>query len=204
MKLKNRIKWMLMASVLLLFLSVSFSYAESFEERFAKGASSFGVQAGYGYTIDIPPGRDRTDIGFLFFFPNYQYNLTGLIGESWYQGAWSWHAETGVALDLNHDQEVSLGFSPLMLEYKFLNPKRGWAPNILGGAGFSYTDWDSIADRELAGEFQFLLHLGTGIEFFLDQGSVSLNYRFFHISNAGFKRPNVGLNSHVISLGMRF
>jgi len=186
-------------------MSPTFSQAESFSDRFAKGTSSYGVQGGFGYTIDLPPGRDRSDISFLFLFPNYQYNLTGIIGgDSWYQGALYWHHELGAAIDLNHDNEYLLGWSPLMVEYKFLDPKRGWAPNVMIGAGFSYTKWKDIADRELGSEAQFLLHAGTGLEFFLDKGSVLLNYRFFHVSNAGFKKPNIGLNAHVLSLGFRF
>lgn len=200
----NRVGLILAASVIWLVFLVPVSQAEPFAEQFDKGSSSFGLHAGYGYTIDIPPGRDRSDIGFLFFFPNYQYNLTGLIGESWTRGTLNWHVEAGFALALNRDNEYIAGFSPLMLQYKFLNPNRSWAPNILGGAGFALTDWEDTADRELGGKFQFLLHAGSGIEFFLDKGSVSLNYRFFHLSNGGIKRPNVGLNSHVFSLGLSF
>jgi hypothetical protein len=186
-------------------ISPTFSQAESFSDRFAKGTSSYGVQGGFGYTIDLPTGVDRSDISFLYFFPNYQLNLTGLIGgDSWYKGALYWHNELGVALALNHDYEYLIGWSPLMVVYKFLDPKRGWAPNVLIGAGFSYTNWPDIAERELGSELEFLLHIGTGLEFFLDKSSVSLNYRFFHISNAGFKTPNIGLNSHILTLGYRF
>jgi hypothetical protein len=196
---------LLLCGILIFLMSPDFSQAESYSERFAKGSTSFGVQGGFGYTIDLPPGRDRADISFLFLFPNFQYNLTGMIGsDSWYEGALYWHNELGVALDLNHDNEYLAGFSPLMLEYKFLDSKRGWAPNVLLGAGFAYTNWKDIASHELGSEFEFLLHAGTGLEFFLDRGSVSLNYRFFHVSNAGIKRPNIGLNAHVLSLGFRF
>jgi hypothetical protein len=186
-------------------MSPTFSQAEPFSERFAKGTSSFGVQGGFGYTIDLPPGKDRSDISFLFFFPNFQYNLTGVMGgDSWYEGALYWHNELGGALSLNHDNEFLVGWSPLILEYKFLDSKRRWAPNVMIGAGFSYTDWKDIATSELGSELEFLLHIGTGVEYFLDQGSISLNYRLFHISNAGFERPNIGLNAHVLSLGFRF
>jgi hypothetical protein len=186
-------------------MSPTFSQAEPFSDRFTKGTSSFGVQGGFGYTVELPTGQDRPDISFLFLFPNYQYNLTGLIGgDSWYGGALYWHNELGAALALNHDNEYLLGWSPLMFEYKFLDPKRSWAPNVMLGAGFSYTKWKDIAEKELGTEFQFLLHAGTGLEFFLEKASITLNYRFFHISNAGIQRPNIGLNAHVLSLGFRF
>jgi len=175
-----------------------------FTDQFKKGSDSFGIQAGLGFTENIPTGRDRTDITFLFLFPNYQYNLTGLMGSSWYQGAWNWHLEAGAATILNRDGEKLLGISPLMFQYKFLNPKRKWAPSFLLGAGASWTDWDEPANRELGGEFQFLLHGGVGLEYFLDSWSYSINYRMLHISNAGTDTPNLGLNSHVFTLGLQF
>jgi hypothetical protein len=166
-----------------------------------EGSSSFGLQAGWGFTDDIPSG-DRTDLSFLFFFPNYQRNLTGMIGESFYQGVLNWQVEAGVASILNKDGEYLIGISPLMLQYKFLDPKRSWAPNVLVGAGIALTDWDEPASEELGGEFQFLLHGGAGLEFFQDSWSYSLNYRFLHVSNGGIETPNIGLNSHIFSLGL--
>lgn len=175
-----------------------------FKDQFKKGSGSFGLQTGLGFTEDIPGGGDRTDITALFFLPNYQYNLTGLMGNSWYQGAWNWHLEAGVAHILNHNGENLLGVSPLLFQYKFLDSKRRWAPNALIGAGAAWTDWDEPANRELGGEFQFLLQGGVGLEYFLDKWSYSLNYRMLHISNANAKVPNLGLNAHVITLGLQF
>ncbi len=191
-------------AVFLMFLmfNVVTARADNFSQRFEKGSSDFGAQLGWGWTIDIPPGSDRTYLGFLFFFPNWQYNLTGLIGESWYQGAWFYHMEAGLAFS-DRDKYL-VGFSPLMTQYKFLNPERNWAPNVLIGGGFSLTNWKDVAVRELGTEFQFLLHAGAGLEFFKKESTYSINYRFFHISNAEIKSPNIGLNAHLITLGMRF
>lgn len=192
--------------VLLMIMVATPTAAEDthFADQFKKGSDSFGLQVGLGFTEDIPGGRDRTDITFLFFSPNYQYNLTGLMGSSWYQGAWNWHLEAGVATILNHDGENLLGVSPLLFQYKFLDPKRRWAPNVLLGAGVSWADWDEPADRELGGEFQFLLHGGVGLEYFLDNWSYSINYRVLHVSNAGKQIPNIGLNAHMFTLGVQF
>ena len=199
----NFIIRIIVVSVLFIAIWVQTSTAETFSERFGKGESSFGVQAGFGYTVDLPAG-DRPDISMLFIFPNYQYNISGVVGDSWYQGALYWHVEAGGAYALNHDEKFLVGFSPIMAEYKFLSPKRNWAPTILMGAGFSYTNWKDIAVDELGSGFQFLVNTGAGLEFFRDRGSFSINYRLFHISNSDIETPNVGLNAHVFSLGMRF
>jgi len=191
--------------VVFFMFNVAIAGAATFSERFDKGSSDFGVQLGWGATMDIPPGPpNRTDLGFLFFFPNWQYNLTGLIGKSsWYQGALFYHMEAGLAF-ADRDDKFLLGWSPLMVQYKFLNPNRRWAPNVLLGTGFSMTNWKDVAKRELGSEFQFLLHAGAGVEYFKKEGAYSINYRFFHVSNAGIQFPNIGLNAHVFSLGMRF
>ena len=191
-------------AVLLVF-NVTTVGAESFSQRFEKGSSDFGVQLGWGHNFNLPPGPpNRTDMGFAFFFPNWQRNLTGVIGgDSWYQGSWFYHMEAGLAF-ADRDDKFLLGWSPLMVQYKFLSPKRRWAPNILLGTGFSMTNWKDVAERELGSEFQFLLHAGAGLEYFNKDGAYSINYRLFHVSNAGIQFPNIGLNAHVFSLGMRF
>ena len=178
--------------------------ADTFSQRFEKGSSDFGAQVGWGYTFDLPPGRDRKNIGTAFIFPNWQKNLTGLIGESWYKGALFYHAEAGVAIAADRGGYTQWGFSPLMAQYKFLSPDRKWAPNILAGAGFSYGDWNDLATREIATPFEFLLHIGAGVEFYNQTGAWSVNYRLWHVSNSGIEFPNIGLNAHIFSLGKRF
>ena len=69
------------------FIHLSSTNAETFSKRFEKGSSDFGAQVGWGHTFDLPPGRDRINIGFLYFFPNWQHNVSGLIGKGWYRGA---------------------------------------------------------------------------------------------------------------------
>ena len=197
--------WVVGVIVGVILASPVFVGAQSFSDRFDKGDSSFGGQLGFGHTFNLPPGKDRTDLSFAFLFPNWQKNLTGLIAQDYYfRGALYWHVEAGMALLSHRGHEYLIGFSPLMVEYKLLNPKRKWAPTFLVGAGFSMTNWKDQADYELGSEFEFLLHAGAGVEVFRESGSYSLNYRLFHTSNAGIQRPNIGLNAHVISLGFRF
>ncbi len=187
-----------------LMFNVATAGAETLSERFKKGNSDFGAQLGWGWTVDIPPGRNRTDLGFLFFSPNWQRNLTGVIGKSsWYQGALFYHMEAGLAFS-DRDDKFLVGWSPLMVQYKFLNSRRRWAPNVLLGTGFSMTNWKDVATRELGSEFQFLLHAGAGLEYFKKKGAYSINYRLFHVSNAGIQFPNIGLNAHMFTMGIRF
>lgn len=182
---------------------------KDYADRFKKGSSELGFQAGWGRSVDIPPppgDMHRTDWQFAYFFPNYKYNLTGIVGESFYRGALLWMNEAGVAVAHHPGSGVIAGFSPLMLEYKFLQPKAQWAPHIFGGAGFSYTDWnDKDFQREIGTNFEFLLHLGAGVELYKSRmGAFSANYRFFHVSNAGIKFPNIGINANLFTVGYSF
>ena len=197
--------WVVTVALTVVIASPVFAGDQNFSDRFAKGNTSFGGELGFGHTFNLPPGKDRTDLSFAFIFSNWQKNLTGIIApDSPLQGALYWDVEGGLALLTHRDHEYLLGFSPLIAEYKFLNPERKWAPTILAGAGFSMQNWEEQADYELGSEFQFLLHGGVGVEVFRESGSYSLNYRLFHVSNAGIRSPNIGLNSHVFSLGLRF
>lgn len=174
--------------------------------RFAKGASEFGLQAGWGAAVDIPPRWPRTNWEFAFFFPNYKYNLTGIVGDSIFRGTLNWMTEAGFAEAYHPGSGYVLGFSPLMLEYKFVQPNAKITPYIFGGGGFAYTDWNEKSfQREIGTNFEFLLHAGAGAEFYKTKhGALSLNYRFFHISNAGIKFPNIGINANVVALGYSF
>lgn len=189
-----------------------------FEDRFAKGQYEFGITLGYGENFNLAPidspSDIRTQIRFAYVFPNFKYNLTGLVGKSFYRGAWYWMIEAGVAFTVVDPEQAGqpvdqaptylIGLVPLQLEYKFLNPERDWAPFFFLGAGVSWGDW-SESTRELATVFEFILQFGAGLEYFLDNGTaLNFNYRFWHLSNSNIKNPNIGINAHVFSLGYSF
>ncbi len=174
--------------------------------RFKKGAVEFGAQLGWGAAVDIPPRWPRTNWEFVYFHPNFKYNLTGLLGKSFYRGTLSWMTEAGIAASYHPSSGYVLGFSPLMVEYKFVQPKARIIPYVMTGAGFSYTDWsDKPFQREIATNFEFLLHAGAGAEFYkFKNGAFSVNYRFYHISNAGIAFPNIGINANLFTIGYSF
>lgn len=51
-----------------LMFNVATAGADNFSQRFEKGSSDFGAQLGWGWTIDIPPGPNRTDLGVFYSF----------------------------------------------------------------------------------------------------------------------------------------
>lgn len=88
------------------------------------------------------------------------------------------------------------------LRYNFV--PRGWRfiPYIQGGAGLLSTD----IDRGLVGQpFNFNLDAGAGVRYLIGrQWSLSLEYRFQHISNANLGNRNVGINSQGPILGLSY
>lgn len=194
------------------------SFASDFDSRFAKNQYEFGLTLGYGFSINLPPATgvsgQRTEIRAIHFFPNFKYNLTGIMGKSVYRGALYWVIEAGTVFSTVDPQRngqivdqaptFMLGIVPAQLEYKFLNSNRSWAPFLFAGVGGAWGDFFQGAE-EISTAFEFILQGGAGIEYFFDNGtSINFNYRLWHLSNSNIKSPNVGLNAHVFSLGFSF
>lgn len=192
--------------------------APDFLSRFKQGQTSWGFQFGYGYTFDLPPPppnvMDRTNFDFLYIFPNWKFNLTGLVGRGPWQGALYWVVEAGMVIGITDPTirgqvtdsapNYVLGLVPFQLEYKFINPNRRWVPFIFGGAGGSVTDFNRAA-TEISTQYEFILNTGGGIEYYFGNGhAISFNYHFWHLSNSGIQTPNIGLNAHVFALGFTF
>ena len=57
----------------------------------------------------------------------------------------------------------------------------------------------SLGDKHFCSAFQFGNHLGFGYRFGA-RGEFDLSYRYQHLSNAGIKLPNSGLDSKQVRL----
>ena len=73
-------------------------------------------------------------------------------------------------------------------------------PYVGGAVGFGITD---IADADASGKFQFNQQMGGGVRYFFDAATaVVLDYSYWHVSNAGIKEPNDGVNCHNFTIGL--
>ena len=189
-----------------------------FDSRFAKGQYQFGFSLGYGSSFNLSlfdaNSEERTRLRFVSFFPNFKYNLTGPMGKSIFQGALYWVVEAGFAATVtdpkrnnqvvDNSPEFLVGLVPLQLEYKFINPRRSWGPFVFAGVGVSWSKWFQETS-EIATAFEFILQVGGGIEYFLDNGSsLNLHYRLWHLSNSNIQSRNLGINAHVLNVGYSF
>jgi hypothetical protein len=78
----------------------------------------------------------------------------------------------------------------------------GVCPYFEGAIGFHYITATQMRRRVLSTNFQFGDHLGIGFRFGT-AGCLDLCYQFQHHSNASIKRPNAGINFHILRLGFR-
>jgi lipid A 3-O-deacylase len=86
-----------------------------------------------------------------------------------------------------------------MARYDFATGRR-WVPFVDIGAGPAGTD---IGLPDLGGTFEFNVQLGFGTYYFIRKNTaLSLEYRWFHISDAGITTVNNGSNTQMIEGGI--
>jgi len=84
------------------------------------------------------------------------------------------------------------------------NIARRWSPFFNLSSGPLHTNLDEKAP-ELGGHVQFLSQGGAGIQRRLNpRQSIVMEYRYFHMSNAGLTNPNHGFNGSMLSVGLRW
>ena len=97
----------------------------------------------------------------------------------------------------NPETDVEIGIS-FGLKYRYPISER-WSVYALGTVGPHLI---TVQTKDQANGFVFFNTAGAGLSFFLTKKSaVNLEYRFRHVSNAGFKEPNGGIDSHIVAFG---
>ena len=125
---------------------------------------------------------------------------------AWYLGGY-WDAglaymESGQE---HHDKNdlLDLSLTPVFRYQRDATLSSGVTPYAEAGIGPHLLSETRLGSRTLSTSFQFGSLLGVGLGFG-DNGQYELAYRFQHISNAGIKEPNDGLNLHLLRLGYSF
>ena len=94
------------------------------------------------------------------------------------------------------------GFTPTLRFQE--NTISGLSPYAELAAGFHFLSTTSVgAERRFGSSFQFGDHIGAGVRFG-DKGRYDIGYRYQHLSNAGIKEPNQGINFHLLRLRYHF
>jgi hypothetical protein len=134
--------------------------------------------------------------------PSWAMVLTDPIGWRWVRGQLMLGAEIVYIQFQEPVLTHGMGFTP---KIKWLFEGNGWLrPYVEFAGGPFYTDLAGQIPEESA-RFNFILTAGGGLSWFLTpQFAFNVGYRFHHISNAGTRYPNLGLNSSLPFGGFSF
>ncbi len=136
------------------------------------------------------------------FMPSWMMTLTDPVGNSWYRGQVSLGAEM-VYLEFREPMVThGIGFTP-RIKYTFVALDRIRPYVEFAGGPF----WTDLGGRipEQGSEFNFVLTGGVGVSWFIAPHiAFNVGYRFHHISDAGTKYPNLGLNASLPFGGFSF
>lgn len=97
----------------------------------------------------------------------------------------------------SHDGEFAL--SPLIFDYRY-DTGGALVPFVEGGEGIVLT---TLRNLDIEGPLEFSSQAGGGVHVFIHpEDAVTLAFRVRHMSNAGIKEPNRGLNTYFFSIGL--
>lgn len=175
--------------------------ADSVVPHITVGTQEIGLSAGYLLPHRLTQGHTTKQQG-VALMPSWMMTLTDPIGDSWYRGQVSIGAEVVYIQFQEPFLTHGMGFTPkikyTMVAFDRIRPYAEFA-----GGPF----WTDLAGKipEESARFNFVLTAGFGCSYFITpQVSFNVGYRFHHISNAGTRYPNIGLNSSLPFGGFSF
>ncbi len=165
------------------------------------GTQEVGLTAGYMLPHRLTQYHTTKQEGPAFM-PSWMMTITDPVGSSWYRGQVSVGAEMVYIQFQEPILTHGLGFTP-KIKYSFVALDRIRPYAEFAGGPF----WTDLAGKipEESSRFNFVLTAGFGLSYFLtDQAALNIGYRFHHISNAGTRYPNLGLNASLPFGGFSF
>jgi opacity protein-like surface antigen len=170
------------------------------EERFQTGRFEAAFNNGVLFS-PFAPANNRPTINYTITELQIGYMLSGVKGPGLLRGNFETALEGFGSAIFDGPGSFIAGVT-LWGRYNFVQPGARLIPYIQGGLGLTSTD----IDREIVGQpFNFNLNAGGGLRYFItSHWSLSLEYRYQHISNANTGSHNIGINSHGPILGLSY
>ena len=174
---------------------------DSIAPRITVGTQEIGLTAGYLLPHRLTVDHTTKQSGPAFM-PSWMMTVTDPVGDGWYRGQVSLGAEIVYIQFQEPFLTHGMGFTP-KIKYTFVAHDRFRPYAEFAGGPF----WTDLAGKipEESSQFNFVLTAGFGCSYFLTpQTALNVGYRFHHISNAGTRYPNLGLNSSLPFGGFSF
>jgi len=158
-------------------------------EGFRPCAQSITLSAGATYGLADFGTLQKHDLALASL--TYGHMLGHVWGQNnWLRGNWEFRLELFAGAQFSPSTQWIVGLTP-HLRYNFATGTR-WVPFVDGGVGVTGT---GIGDPDLSSTFEFNLQGGAGVQWFITNNvSINLEARYLHMSDAGIKQPNLGLN----------
>ena len=127
------------------------------------------------------------------------------LGSAWHIGGY-WDLALGYwsndSANRTHKSITEIGFTPV---FRLQQTRPGaLAPYLEAGIGLHLLSHTSVSpQRRFSTQFQFGDHIGLGLRFG-PRHAYDIGYRYQHLSNAGIKKPNKGIEFHQIRLQYHF
>lgn len=160
--------------------------------------SNFGLQVAVGRAIHHETTVNKYDLGLV-----WDPHLTwweiggwhfGLVGEA---HAVYWHVDGNT----QNDKIGEFGATPV---FRFEKSAGLIRPYVEAGVGLRIITHPTIAEGyTMSSAFQFADMVGVGAKFG-ERQQYQVGYRFQHLSNAGIKRPNPGIDFHQVYVQYNF
>ena len=155
------------------------------------------LRTGYGYQYKSSTRPNNYQLHPLLV--SAVVPLTDEIGPSWLRGRVEWNPELFLAMFTHPYDRPVIGVTPIQLKYT-LASEGLFRPYLLAGSGVLYAN---VNRRETRNDLNFNLNLGAGAYVRLRSGAdLILEYRHIHISNAGIREDNTGINTHTLLAGV--
>lgn len=161
-----------------------------------QGIQSYGVRAAYG-------AGERSNLQFASVLPRVSWFFPSVIDAplARYGCQAEFIVEPIVSYITNHTDTFEAGVNPLFFSLRY-DRGQSLVPFVEGGEGLLYT---ALQGEHLGGNFQFSSQGGGGLHWFFDRHTaLTVSYRLRHISNAGIRKENSGLNTDFFTAGISF
>jgi lipid A 3-O-deacylase len=182
-------------------MTASSAYAAEGSPVITFGTQEVGLTAGYMLPHRLTTDHTTKQQGPAFM-PSWMMTITDPVGEGWNRGQVSVGAEVVYIQFREPVLTHGIGFTP-KIKYSFvaLDQVR---PYVEFAGGPFWTDLGGRIPEE-SSRFNFVLTAGFGLSWFITpQTALNVGYRFHHISNAGTRYPNLGLNASLPFGGFSF
>ncbi len=175
--------------------------AQEFPAATPVGTHTIGLTAGPFFPIRVLSGQSSKLFGEALM-PSWTVTLTEPVGAGWSQGQLSLGAEVIAFHTAEPIAAYGVGFTPKLV---YTSTAFGRIhPFLEAGGGPVWTDLGGRVPEQ-PGQFNFLVWGGAGCSYQLTRDwALNAGYRIMHISNAGTRAPNSGLNFGLPFIGLAY